>query len=276
MRKINKKNLLYLKASLKNEDARKVAKYREMVVTQLKDSKKVIDRLPNYKDYDILRKEYMSGLSQFIDAYENDFNVAQELVADRYNSYEDLKIYYDAVMKAEDQLLNASYRMEEADNHFAKMHQMNLVKDAEMEEEYRMLDEVTLYSRDMTLSFFRVEQHIKDFLLATNGNQDSLSSILEFMQKDLTLSLAEVANYADFDGQDNLYKQVLSFLEETQEALDDVLTPLAEELSNSFLEEKEFKKAQKELSSFISDNNKHIEDFYAEKDKLILEYLPED
>src|SRR5690606_1763533 len=115
---------------------------------QLRDSKAELSRIGDYEGYDILQREYVDALTIYIDAYEKDFGIAEELTEHRYDSYEDLKKYYDAVTKAEDGMLDASYKMEKAEDHFAKMHFFTIERDEEIEEEYRLLDEVTLYTRD--------------------------------------------------------------------------------------------------------------------------------
>lgn len=276
-RKINKKNLLYLKSSLRGDDERRVAKYREMMVDQLKDSKTELSRIGDYEGYDILQREFIDALTIYIEAYEKDFGIAEELTEHRYDSYEDLKKYYDAVTKAEDGMLDASYKMEKAEDHFAKMHFFTIERDEEIEEEYRLLDEVTLYTRDMTLSFFRVEQHAKDFLLAINdGRTDTLDVILTQMQKDIRVSQAEIEGYADFEGQKDLYKFTEYFLEEMTLEVNENLRSLADQLENQYLEDKEYKRAQKDLERFVSRHNEYLEDFFDVKRELILDYLPED
>ncbi|AEV33774.1 hypothetical protein Oweho_2814 [Owenweeksia hongkongensis DSM 17368] len=276
-RKINKKNLMYLKASLRGDDERRVAKYREMMVDQLKDSKTELSRMGNYEGYDILQREFVDALTIYIDAYEKDFGIAEELTEHRYDSYEDLKKYYDAVTKAEGGMLDASYKMEKAEDHFAKMHFFTIDRDEEIEEEYRLLDEVTLYTRDMTLSFFRVEQHSKDFLFAINeGRTDTLDIILTEMQKDIRVSKAEIDEYADFDGEKELYKFTEYFLEEMNIEVTENLRPLADQLENKYLEDKDYKKAQKELERFVDRHNGYLDEFFETKSELILDYLPED
>ena len=276
-RRINKKNLMYLKASLRGDDERRVAKYREMMVEQLKDSKADLSRIGDYEGYDILQREFVDALTMYIHAYETDFGIAEELTESRYNSYEDLKKYYDAVTKAEGEMLDASYKMEKAEDHFAKMHFFTIDRDEEIEEEYRLLDEVTLYTRDMTLSFYRVEQHSKDFLKAINdGNTDTLDDILGYMQKDIKVSMAEIEEYEDFEGQKDLYKEVEYFLEEMSVEANENLRELSNMLENKYLEDKEYKKAQKELDKFISRHNDYLDNFFETKSDLILDYLPED
>ena len=276
-RKIDRKNFLYLEAVLKDEDERKVSKYREMMVDQLKDSRQEIGRIGDYDGYDILQREYMNALDMYINAFEKDFGVAEELTAKRYDSYEDLKAYFDAVTKAEGEMLDASYKIEKAEDHFAKMHFFTIERDEEMEEQFRKLDEVTLYTRDMVLSFFRVQQHSKRFLAAIKeDNKDSLNYILTDLQKDIRVSKEEVAEYAEFDGNDNLVKYLNWYLDEMTVEVEENLRPLAEKLKNDYLDEKDYDRAQKDLEKFIGRYNDYQDEFFEIKNDLILDYLPED
>ncbi len=276
-RRINKKNLLYLKASLKGMDERRVERYREMVLEQLKESRAELERLGPYEDYKILQREYVDGLTIFIDAYENDFGVAEELLKKRYESYEDLKKYYEAVYKAEGEMLKATFKLEAAEDHFAKMHFFNIERDEEIQEEYRKLDEVTLYTRDMTLSFFRVEAEVRKYLAAIGSNDpDSIKTILIDMREAIAESKKEVAEYADFEGEDDLYEETLYFLNEMEAEMRDNLKPLASKLENEFLDERDYRDAQNDLEKFQKRHQGLVNEYFETKKDLIEDYLPED
>ncbi|HAD97038.1 MAG TPA: hypothetical protein DCG19_06495 [Cryomorphaceae bacterium] len=276
-RKLRIKNLRYLKSSLRSTDERRVAKYREMVLEQAKESQQAVERLGPYEDYDILQKEYIKSLQMYIDAFANNFGVAEELNKGRYNSYEDLKKYYDAVTKAEGQMLDAAYRIQQAEEHFAKTYYLTITRDEEMEEEYRMLDEVTLYTRDMTLSFFRVDAEVRKYLKTVEvGGTDSLSTIVGDMRAAYNESKKEVEEYADFDGRKVLFNEMEDYLEEIRVELDENLPELTENLQNKFLSEDEFEDTQRELERFIKRHKYRVEDFFETQADLIEYYIPED
>ncbi len=276
-RKIHKKNLLYLKSSIKGDDPRKVARYREMVIEQLKDSRTYITRVGPYGDQDVLNREYIAGLTLFIDAFENDFGIAEELTANRFNSYDDLKKYYDAVFVAEGKMMDANDKMEAAEDYFAKMNFINLVRDEEVEEEYEKLDEVTLYTRDMTLSFYRAGAQVRRFIeMAASDNKDSLQDVLGDLRKAIKESKAEIAEYANFEGNSKLYKATLYYLEELSDEVNNNLGTLADQIQNDFLDEKEYKKVQKNYERFQARNQELVEEFLETRSELIMDYLPED
>ncbi len=276
-RKISKKNFLYLAASLKGKDERRVQRYREMVLEQLKDSRKEVARIGTYDDYEILQREYMDGLALFIDAFENDFGIADSLTANRYRSYDDLKKYFDAVTKAEGEMLDAIYKMEKAEEHFAKMNYITITRDEEMERQYELLDEVTLYSRDMTLSLFRVEQSVRDFLKALNEETpDSLLHKVSDIRMAISTSEDEIAEYADFEGEDDLYYEVAGYLQDVQEEVEVNLGPIAEKLENEYLPEDEYQDAQDDLQDFVERHEDRLLDYFEARADLIEDYLPED
>ncbi len=276
-RKLRIKNLRYQKAALRSADERRIVKYREMVLNQAKESQQSVKRLGPYQDYDILQKEYINSLQMYIDAFENNFGVAEELSKNRYNSYEDLKKYYEAVNRAEEEMLEAAYRIQEAEEHFAKNHYLTITRDEEMEEEYRMLDEVTLYSRDMTLSFFRVDAQVRKYLQTIEaGGMDSLSTIVDDLRAAYNESKKEVEEYADFDGRKMMYNEMQDYLEEIQQELDENLPALTDNLQNKFLDEDEYEDTQRDLKRFVKRHTYREESFFETKNDLIEDYLPED
>jgi hypothetical protein len=275
-RKLRIKNLRYLKASLKSSDQRKVDKFRQVVLDQAKSSKISVGRIGPYKDYDILQKEYVKAMQMYIDAFEKNFGVADELSKNRYNSYEDLKKYYQAVGKAEEEMLTAAFQIESAEDHFARTYYLKVVRDEEMEEQYALLDEVTLYSRDMTLSFFRIDAQVRMYLkLVERGSLDSLNDVVSEMRRAVIKSKEELKAYDAFEGETALYDQMSEYIEEMEVELNENLGGLTDNLQNEFMEEKEYKLTQRDLNDFIERHNYRSEDFFETKRELIEDYLPE-
>jgi len=266
----------YLEASLKNEDERKVNRMREMVVEQLEDSKKEVQRMGPYEDYEILQREFVKSMDIYLKSFKDKFGIADSLRENMFRSYEDLKTYYEAVEEAENVMLDASDKIEASLDHFARTYYITLVEDEELAEQYRMLDEVTLYSRDITLSFFRVQAQVKDFLNnIVEGNNDSLRQSLVDMRKAIITSREEVEQYADFEGETDLYDELTFYLDEMDEEINENLRPLAEMLEMSYLEEDEAKDVNRDYERFVERNERYVEDFFEVRNAVILEYLPE-
>lgn len=275
-KKIKKKNFRYLKASLRGDNAKKVDKFRSVVVEQLKDSKNSIERLGAYKGDDILRKEYIRSLEMYIHAFENNFGVADALIKNRYNSYEDLKKYYAAVEVAEDEMLDANYIIEAAEEYFAKKNELVIQRDEEMEKQYENLDEVTLYSRDMTLSYFRIDAQVRLYLnIVSRGNMDSLPDVVTDMRRAVKESKIEVENYASFDGETDLYDEMHEYIEEIQGELEENMDKMTDGLQNEFLDQDEFDEVQNDLEDFVKRHKYRVHSFFETKAELIEAYLPE-
>ncbi len=129
----------------------------------------------------------------------------------------------------------------------------------------------------MTLSFFRVEAQIRNYLgVIGRSHADSLDIILTDMRDAIIESKKEIAEYADFDGKDDLYEETLFYLSEIETEMNETLKPLAAKLENEFLDERDYRDAQKDLDKFEKLHQRMVEDFFETKRQLIEEYLPED
>lgn len=275
-KKIRKKNLRYLKASLRGDDSKKVDKFRSVVLEQLKESKNTIEKLGPYKDDVVLRKEYIRSLEMYIHSFENNFGVADALIKNRYNSYKDLKLYYEAVEIAEEEMLKAGFVMDAAEEYFAKKNKLTIKKDEAMEEQFAALDEVTLYSRDMTLSFFRVNAQVGLYLeLIDRGEMDSLSDVLIEIRKAVRESKEEVELYSSFEGETDLYDEMIEYIEELEGELEENLDKMTDGLQNEFMDEDEYQEVQDNLEDFVKRHNYRVKSFFETKVDLIESYLPE-
>lgn len=275
-RKIGRKNYIYLEAIVKGADERRIIRYREMVVEQLQDSKRVIARVGDYNGDDVLVREYSEGLEMYIKAFGELFKVSDSLNPYKFNSYEDLLAYHTQLEKAEQLMIDASFKMKKAEEYFAKQYKVDLRVDEKMEEEYRMLDEVTLYARDMTEIFFRVDAQAQAFIgAAARNHADSLPLIVKNMRRAISESKDEIYAYTDVPENDRLKRDVTYYLEDIEGDLEDVLVRVSEALGNAYLEESEYKDAQDDLERFVDRNSDYREDFFASRADLIEDYLPE-
>lgn len=276
-RKINIKNQLYLEANLKGEDERRVEKYRELVTEQLKESRRDLERVGTYEDYEILKREYLDGLTLFIDAYEKDYGKVATLRDSAYESYKNLMAYYDALTEAENKMLEANYKLEKAEDHFAKSYYVEVRRDEEVQEKYDRLDEVTVYVRDMSKALFRVEQHVQRLLTAVeNDDMDTLGFMLTDMRNAIRESQKSISDYENFEGEDDLYEEVRYYLEEVTDEINETLRPAVDVLQNRFADVDDVEDARRDIERFKSRHKDRMEDFHEAKMEVIEEYLPED
>lgn len=275
-RKIKRKNLMFFEASIKGEDERRVQKYREMVVEQLRESAKEIDRVGAYEDYEILKREYADALELYIKAFDDQLGDAWALKDSMYNSWEHLNKYYDALEKAETSMLDAAYKIEEAEQHFTQKYYVDRRIDEETELTYERLDEITPHVRDMTIAFYRVHMQVEKFLMAIENQQrDTLGQMVTNIRKSIRTSQEEVADWADFE-EDDLFEETVDYMEDISEEIDEVLRPIAEAYSNEYLAEDEYEDAEDQLERFKSWYNDLVADWKETKTELVEDYLPED
>jgi hypothetical protein len=275
-RRITIKNIRYLEGVVKGEDPRRVDKYREMVVEQLKESKRAIERLGDYKEDDLLQREYLKALDLFLNAFEKNFDKAEALTEDRYQNFEKLKIYFAAMEAAEADMFDAAYKIQEAEEFFAKKYKVDLRRDEATQLKWKKLDRLTIYTRELSLAFFQVDAPMSAFFKAAEAKQgDTLFDILNTIRQAVRISQDALADMPEFDGKDFLLEELEYYLEEIRDALDETIRPLADQLSNEFLPEDEYEDVQDELEDLKEWHAKARADFFETQTYIVLKYLEE-
>lgn len=273
-RRLQMKNLRYLEAVAKGDDARRINKFREMVVEQVKDSKKALERVGPYQDDDVLIREYMAGLDMYLEAFEKDFGAAEELTAKRYDSFEDLQNYFDAANAAELKMIDAAYKIEKAEDYFAKTYDVDLRRDEEMLAKLAKIDEVSLHIRDMSMAFFRVDSELqKIFKAVENGNGDTMADLLGDLRRGVKEARTMIDEAPEFKGRQYLKDETLYFLDDVDRSIDNELRPIAETLVNRYLSQKDQDKALKKFERYVENHQKNREDFKVARTDVISYYL---
>ena len=270
-RRLNVKNMRYLEAVAQGLDERRVAKFREMVLDQLKETKRDLERVGPYKEDDVLWKEYMAAIDLYIEAYSKDFGAAQELSAEKYSSYENLKAYYEAASVAEIKLLDANYKIEKAEDYFGKTYQVDLRRDTAAIGKALRLDDVTVYTRDLALIFYRVDAHLLAIFKAVDENKtDTLSIIITDLRKDIRVAQSEIEEIGDYKGDDALKDFVLGFIEDIDASIDEDLRPAAEILEARYQDQESLADAKAEMEDYRAWHDDKSLDFFEERKELIL------
>ena len=276
-RKADIKTLLYLEASIKDEDPRRVAKYHEIVLDQMKESKKEVQRIGAYNGDDILQREYVAGFDILINVFDKDFRKAEEMRDSMYDSFQHLEKYYAQVTGAEDIMYDAFYKIEAAEDHFIKTNFIEFERDQEIVLRYDELDIATLHSRDMTLAFFRVEYQVSTLMDDIKAKDfDSIQSSIGKINRAIEVTVEELKEYAEFDGEDWLIEELEDYIGDMKEEVNFNLVPIAEQLQNRFLDEKDYNSAVKDLDRFVSRHEGRVEDFFETRDDFVYAYLPEE
>jgi hypothetical protein len=278
-RRIQIKNMRYLEAVARSEDPRRINKYREMVVEQLTDSERAIEIVGPYGDDEVLHREYMDALAMYIEAFSEDFEKAEKLTENRYASYADLQLYYEAANAAEIKMIDAAYKIEKAEDYFAKTYLVDLRRDQELLAKAEKLDVVTLYTRDLTLAFFKVDAEIRALYKAfEEDNTDTVQILITNLRKALRASQSDLKELelTDEEIPDMLQDELESYLEDVDEAIDEELSPLADRLQNKFLDQNDYQDAQRDFADFKEWHQEMVEEYFITKNELIDEVLGEE
>jgi hypothetical protein len=275
-RKISAKNMRYTEAVARGDDARRVNKFREMVISQLKDSHRVITRVGSFNDDAVLHKEYLGALDMFIEAFEVDFGAADELTKNRFNSYQDLQAYYAAANAAEIKVLDASYKIEKAEDYFAKKYTVDLRRDTVMQAKFLGIDEMTVYMREVTLTYFRVDADLQHLFNAIDAGQtDSLSDIITNLRRSAKTAMLELEGINAIDGYEDVIEQALYFFEEVNGSIDKDLRPMAEVFEFKYKDQDDLAEAQETLADFKAFHKNMRADYFETRSALIMEFIEE-
>lgn len=275
-RKIGIKNMRYLEAVVKGDDARRVNKYREMVVEQMRESKRSLARVGGFNGDDVLHREYMQALDMYLEAFEKDFGAAEELTANRYNSYDDLQKYFEAANKAEIKMLDAGYKIESAEDYFGKTYNVDLRRDTILRNKQVLLDEVTVYTRELTSIYFRVDGELTALFNAISADKgDTLAIIITNLRKAIRKAQSELSEIEPFEYDDGLEDQLLSYLEEIDGAIDEDLRPMAETFQFKYQDSDDLEDAQAVLADMKEWQTISRSEYFETQSGIIADYLEE-
>ncbi len=275
-RKIGIKNMRYLEAVVKGDDARRINKYREMVVEQMKDSQRSLSRVGAYNGDDVLHREYMAALDLYLEAFEKDFGAAEELTANRYNSYEDLQKYFEAANKAELKMLDAAFKIEKAEDYFGKTYQVDLRRDTILRNKQILLDEVTVYTRELTSIYFRIDGELTALFNAIDANKgDTLAIIITNLRKAIRTAQGELKDIEPFEYDDALEDQLEYYMDEIDGSIDEDLRPMAESFQFKYQDSGDLEEAQAILADMKEWQKSSRAEYFETQAELIADYLEE-
>lgn len=275
-RRIQIKNMRYMEAVAKGDDERRIKKFRQMVVDQLKDSQKAIERVGPYKDDDVLHREYLEGLAMYIDAYDNLFGKAEEMLADRYKSIENLEAYYKLANEAEVKALDAAYKIEKAEDFFGKTYQVDLRRDTVIQEKMLRLDEMIVSIREVTLEYFRVDAEMQRLFNAIDSNKtDNLSEIIGDIRRANRTAISALEEVEPLEDYESLQEQAMYFFDEVDGSIDEELSPMAEVYEFKYKDQDDLQDAKEAMLNYKEFLKEMRMEFFAVRSEMILDYLEE-
>lgn len=276
-RRITIKNMRYLEAVTRGDDPRKVSKFRQMVLEQVKQTKRELGRVGAYKEDDVLNREFMAALDLYIDAFENGFGKADELTANQYNSYEDLLKYHKAAEEAELQMIDAAYKIEAAEDYFAKTYQVDLRRDSAMLWKMERLDRCVVYTRKLTEIFFRVDAELRSLFKAVDADStDNLSVIITDLRKAVRTAQSELEEVEEFDGDEGLEEFVFDYLEQVNASIDEELRPMAETFEFQYKDQDDLADAKDQYLGYKDWHAEMNLEFKEVKAEVVTDYLEEE
>jgi hypothetical protein len=175
---------------------------------------------------------------------------------------------------AEIKLLDANYKIEKAEDYFGKTYKVDLRRDTAAIGKALRLDDVTVYSRDLALIFYRVDAHLLAIFKAVDENKtDTLSIIITDLRKDIRVAQSEIKEIGDFKGDDGLKDFVLGFIEDIDASIDEELRPAAEILEARYQDQESLADAKADMEDYREWHDEKSLDFFEERKELILDEI---
>lgn len=247
-RKLTQKTHIFLENLLMGEDIRRVKRYREMVAEQAQESAKEVSRVGKYEDFETLQREYVAGMEDYHKAFDKYYREVMDYYPTRFTTYDSLKMYYGALSKAEMEMYDAAYKLEAAEDHFARTYYVEQNRDEEILEMSRRMDRLSLYLKDMDLAFFSVHSAVQDWVNAIEAEKrDTLQTLVGEVRRSIRSAADSIKPYAEYEGDEDLFEEVEYFLSEVNNDIDERLRPLSEAFGNAYLDPDEYEDAEDEL-----------------------------
>lgn len=275
-RRIQMKHMRLMESQLRGDEERRVKRYRQMVGEQIQESLQAVRRLGGYQGDSTLRREYINALEMYNKAFNT--TVSDSLSENPMQSYAKLEAYYTAVEESEGLAFDAAYKIEKAEDYFARQYNVDLRRDKEMLQQKDRMDKAMLHGRDVTLSFIRVYAKVEKilaYLEDVDYENDTLPDMMTELRKAIATSKEDVPQLMEFE-EEALAEFLEDYLEDIEDELNKNLTPIAETLRNEYVAEDDYEDAKDDLEDFQEWHEEVMEDYKEEKNDLAEEFLPED
>lgn len=198
--KIQQASWAYTSQVAHSKNARKVDKKRKELLTSVLDSRRVVNRLPDYEGDASLRDSVKRFLAIQYAVLNEDYEKILDLEEIAEQSYDLMEAYMLAKQKAQDKLQGALDHLIEAQQSFADAHNVNLVhEESEMDSKVKIANKVISYHRVHYLIFFKCSKQ-EMYLVEAAGKGDvnemeqNANSLADFSNEGLA-KLPEVSNF---------------------------------------------------------------------------------
>lgn len=261
-RKIRTKQVNFYKTSLQFTDVNRLNKSRDMVLTQLNTTIKVMSKMPAYKGDSALRNDYSRILDLYVEAYTNVYDTIQILRNSMSESEENLVEYQNAFYRMEDYIDDAENRWQMNEDYFTGAYNVNAMDDPTLVQ-LNTLRSLALYVQDIRSSYTSVSFKIKAMQeLAKKKQFDNMEDHrqdLALKAEQAMVAISKIGDYIDEDDRDDdfLNSAALYYLQYVRDGADqefaEALTALEEaryDESDKAVERNEWK-IEKILQDFV-------------------------
>jgi len=261
-RKIRTKQVIFYKTSMQFTDQTRLDKSRDMVLTQVNATKKIMSKMPAYKGDSALRNDYSRILEIYLEAYTNVYDTIQLLRKTMAASEDDLEEYQNAFYRMEDYIDDAENRWQMNEDYFTGAYNINAMEDP-TSVQLNMLRSLAIYVQDIRSSYASVSFKIKDMqdLVAKKQfeNMEDHRQDLALKAEQAMVAISKIGDYIDEDDRndDFLNSAALYYLQYVRDGADqdfaEALTALEEaryDDSDKAVERSEWK-IDKVLQDFV-------------------------
>ena len=279
--KIRQKDLRFREAKIREDDRRLVERSREVVIKQIENSRREINKLPPFKDDAMMVEGYLEGLDTLYFAFTNLMDSALARQRYQYESYEELNEYYWQLDKAERKIEQGYTILREVEDEFAIVQHMGLKRRTEIEEKFALIEKVNKHTRQMTLSYYRVDHLLKSLVDTINNNTNKnleeymLPMVVEDIRAMAEEERSRAESFKDPELKKDLYKKLVSYLKEVNNEAENDLLELAQSLDIEPFHTNAYRDARIDLRYFTGRYNRLSRNFLEARKEYILEYFPE-
>lgn len=278
--KIRQRDLRYRECKIREEDRDKIETIRAAVIKQIDESRKSIANLPPFKDEPMMVDGYLEGLDTLHFAFTEMLDSALAKERYQYQSYHELNEYYWKLDEAERKIKQGYAILREVEDEFAIVQHMGLKRRTEIQEKLELIEKVNNHTRQLTLSYYRVD-HIMVGLVDTinkNTNKNLDIYMLPETVDEIRLLAEEERSKIDAvkdpELKKDLYKELEAYLKEVDSETKHHLLDLAQHLDAEPFYTNEYRDARIDLGFFSGRYHKLSRDFLEARKDYILQYFP--
>jgi hypothetical protein len=284
-RKIRTKQVNFYKTSLQFTDENRRNKGRDMVMTQINATKKIIARTPAFQGDSAMRNDYSRILDIYDEAYTDAYDSVQTLSKTMGNSEDDLKKYQDAFYYMQDLIDDAEDKWQMNEDYFTGAYNVSAMADP-TKNQLNTLRSLAIYVQDLRSTYASVPflvTHMQQ--MVKNKEFDNLEDErqnLGLKAEQGMVAVIRVGNYIlegeEGDEEDDFLKNAtIYYLEYVRDAVDDEFEKAMTDLDEARYEEseKQVERAQYKLESLLIDFVETYNDLNSRTEKFVNHYVEE-